>query len=241
LTSKEAIQVNFRRVQERIAEAAISAGRDPQDVSLVTVTKGKPLEIVQAAIAAGANILGENYPEEGRTKILATSDQHGIQWHMIGHIQSRKARIVCEHYNFAHSLDSLKLARRLNRFSIELDITLQVLLEFNVSGEPSKFGWRAQDQDNWNRLLPEISEITKLPNIEMRGLMTIAPIVSDSAESRLYFQRLRELRDFIASQFPQNSWDELSMGMSADFESAIMEGATMVRVGSAILGPRRNI
>lgn len=234
----EEIRVNYQRVENRIVEVAEAAGRNPQGIRLVTVTKGKQIEVVRAAIDAGATILGENYPEEGQSKILETKEQSDVQWHMIGHIQSRKANIVCAHYDMVHSLDSLKLARRLNRFSIDIDITLQVLLEFNISGEPTKFGWHAQDPDDWNRLLPEISELLKLPNLEVGGLMTIAPIVPDPHESRVYFRRLRELRDFLATQFPETSWDELSMGMSADFEAAIIEGATMVRIGSAILGPR---
>ena len=184
MTEIEAIKANYQRVQNRIAKAAEAAGRDPQEVRLVTVTKGKQIEVVRAAISAGAAILGENYPEEGQSKILETNEELDVQWHMIGHIQSRKARIVCAHYDMVHSLDSLKLARRLNRFSIELDTTLQVLLEFNVSGEPTKFGWHAQHQDDWNQLLPEISELLKFTNLKVSGLMTIAPIGSDSQGSR---------------------------------------------------------
>lgn len=238
MTETEAIKANYQRVQIRIAKAAEAAGRDSREVRLVTVTKGKQIEVVRAAISAGAAILGENYPEEGQAKILETKEEPDVQWHMIGHIQSRKARIVCAHYDMVHSLDSLKLARRLNRFSIEIDTTLQVLLQFNVSGEPTKSGWPAQDQDDWDRLLPEISNLMELPNLEVGGLMTIAPMVTDPDESRPYFQRLRELRDFLATQFPHASLDELSMGMSADFEPAIIEGATLVRIGSAILGSR---
>ena len=234
----QTIQVNFQQVQERIAEAAFSFGRSPDDVKLITVTKGKSIETVQAAIAAGAKKLGENYPEEGQTKILAASDQSGVQWHMIGHIQSRKARVVCEYFNFVHSLDSLKLARRLDRFSSDKDITLPVLLEINVSGEATKFGWRAHRVENWAGLLPEFSEIIELPNLQVRGLMTIAPIVADPEDSRPHFQLLRRLREYLVEQFSNVEWNELSMGMSADFESAIKEGSTMVRIGTAIVGAR---
>jgi len=235
LKLSQSIRVNYQRVQERIAESAISSSRSPDDVKLITVTKGKSIETVQAAIAAGAMILGENYPEEGQTKILAASDQYSVQWHMIGHIQSRKARIVCENFNYVHSLDSMKLARRLDRFSGEKKITLPVLLEINVSGEESKFGWRAHRTEDWAGLMAEFSEIVELPNLQVRGLMTIPPIVSDAEDSRPHFQFLRKLRDYLAIQLSNVNWSELSMGMSADFESAIKEGSTMVRIGTAIL------
>lgn len=234
----QSIRVNYQRVQERIAESAILSSRSPDDVKLITVTKGKSIETVQAAISAGARILGENYPEEGQTKILAASDQSSVQWHMIGHIQSRKARIVCENFNYVHSLDSMKLARRLDRFSGEMKNTLPVLLEINVSGEESKFGWRAHRMKDWAGLLTEFSEIVELPNLQVRGLMTIPPIVSDAEDSRPHFQLLRKLRDYLAIQLSNVNWSELSMGMSADFESAIKEGSTMVRIGTAILGAR---
>ncbi len=234
----QSIRVNYQRVQERIAESAILSSRSPDDVKLITVTKGKSIETVQAAISAGARILGENYPEEGQTKILAASDQSSVQWHMIGHIQSRKARIVCENFNYVHSLDSMKLARRLDRFSGEMKNTLPVLLEINVSGEESKFGWRAHRKEDWAGLLAEFSEIIELPNLQVRGLMTIPPIVSDAEDSRPHFQLLRKLRDYLAMQLSNVNWSELSMGMSADFESAIKEGSTMVRIGTAILGAR---
>lgn len=232
------IQGKYQQILERIAEAANSVGRDPEDILLVTVTKGKSIEVVQDVIDAGAKILGENYAEEGQVKIIAASNNSGVKWHMIGHIQSRKARIVCEYYDYVHSLDSLKLARRLNRFSIELDINLPVLLELNISGEPTKHGWLAHHHDEWDRLIPEFTEIALLPNLQVRGLMTIAPVVSNPERSRPYFRDMRKLQEFLALQIPQINWKELSMGMSADFEPAIMEGATMVRIGSAILGAR---
>ncbi len=126
------------------------SGRDPEEIRLVVVTKTQPLEIVQAAIDAGIRILGENYPEEGVTKIQSLAGQSGVEWHMIGHVQSRKARLVADHFALLHSLDSLKLAQRLDHFAAERDHVLPVLLEFNIGGEESKSGWNASDESRWN-------------------------------------------------------------------------------------------
>ena len=137
------IRENYQRVLDQIADAARRSGRNAEAVRLVVVTKTQPLEIVQAAIEAGVRILGENYPEEGVTKIQSLPLQTGVEWHMIGHVQSRKARLVADHFALLHSLDSLKLAHRLDRFAAEGDRTLPVLLELNVGGEESKSGWEA--------------------------------------------------------------------------------------------------
>ena len=234
------IRANYERVLEQIAKAARSAGRDPQAVKLVVVTKGHPLSAIQQALDAGIRTFGENYPEEGVEKILACAYQPGIEWHMIGHVQSRKARLICEHYQWMHSLDSLKLAIRLDRFAGEIGRKLPVLLEWNVSGEESKQGWSAWDEPRWEELLAEVSLIVDLPNLLVHGLMTMPPFFPDAEQSRPYFQRLRRLQEFFAQQLPRASWQELSMGMSADFEIAVQEGATLVRVGTAIMGARSN-
>lgn len=237
-TGKDQILVNVQRVLERIERAASSAGRDPKEIKLVVVTKGHPVDTVGWAIAAGLRTFGENYAEEGLRKIKAYSGVNGLNWHMIGHIQSRKAPIVCENYQWVHSLDSRKLANRLNIFSGELVYRLPVLLECNVSGEQTKFGWAAWEENAWHELLPEVEGVVGLPNIEVRGLMTMAPFSSNPEQARPYFQRLRRLQSFFEQHFPQSSWHELSMGMSDDFEVAVQEGATFVRIGTAILGTR---
>ena len=236
--AENSIRANYERVLEQIAKAARSAGRDPQAVKLVVVTKGHPLASIQQALDAGIRTFGENYPEEGVEKILACAHQPGIEWHMIGHVQSRKARLICEHYQWMHSLDSLKLAIRLDRFAGEIGRKLPVLLEWNVSGEESKQGWSAWDELRWEELLAEVSLIVDLPNLLVQGLMTMPPFFPDAEQSRPYFQRLRRLQEFFAQHLPQASWQELSMGMSADFEIAVQEGATLVRVGTAIMGAR---
>ncbi len=157
---------------------------------------------------------------------------------MIGHVQSRKARPVAELFDYLHSLDSLKLARRLDASCGEFGRRLPVLLECNVSGEETKFGYPAWQEDRWDALLPEINEIASLPNLELRGLMTMAPYLDNPEQARPYFSRLRRLRDFLQSRVAGASLSELSMGMSADYQVAIEEGATWVRIGTAIFGPR---
>jgi pyridoxal phosphate enzyme (YggS family) len=218
--------------------AAKRAGRSIKDVRLVVVTKGHSLKHVQAAIDAGACDLGENYPVEGSKKILAIPKEHGVQWHMIGHVQSRKARLVCENFNMLHSLDRLKLAQRLNRIAGELECRIPVLLQFNVSGEPTKHGWMAVNDEHWDALLPELDEIISMSNLTVCGLMTMPPLSALGKKAIPFFVHLRRLRDFLSAKFPNVCWDHLSMGMSSDFEYAIQEGATLVRIGQAILGPR---
>jgi hypothetical protein len=232
------ILANYRRVLKQIEASAASVGRNPQSVKLVVVTKGHPLQTISQALVAGIRVFGENYAEEGAAKKLACAGISGIEWHMIGHVQSRKAALICQHFDWVHSLDSLKLAQRLDRFALESGRRLPLLLECNVSGEESKFGWTAWDETRWEALLPEISQVVSLPNLELRGLMTMAPFFDDPEPARPYFQRLRRLQEFFTRHLPQAHWDELSMGMSGDFTVAVQEGATMVRIGTAILGPR---
>jgi hypothetical protein len=158
---------------------------------------------------------------------------------MIGHVQSRKARLVADHFALVHSLDSLKLARRLDRFADEGQHDLPVLLELNVGGEESKSGWDASDDARWEAILPELDEVIELPHLRVQGLMTMPPLEMDPQDSRRYFQRLRSLRDRLAYRFPRADWHELSMGTSSDFQVAVEEGATLVRIGTAILGARK--
>jgi hypothetical protein len=236
-----AASIRERRLHtlDQITAAAHKAGRDPQEVKLVVVTKSQPLEIVTAALEAGATILGENYPEEGVMKIQSLGAQSGVEWHMIGHVQSRKAKLIPGHFALLHSLDSLKLAQRLDRFAEEQNYNLPVLLEFNVGGEGSKSGWDASAESKWDALCPDIEAILDLPNLRVHGLMTMPPLSENPEDSRRFFLRLRLLRDHLASIFPRADWRELSMGTSMDYTVAVEEGATLVRVGTAIVGARR--
>ncbi len=233
------IRENFQAALEKIAAAAQRSRRDPENVRLVVVTKSQPIEVVRAAIEAGVRILGENYPEEAVLKIQSLARQSGVEWHMIGHVQSRKARLVADHFALLHSLDSLKLARRLDRFAGDGDRVLPVLLELNVGGEESKAGWDASDESQWQALLPEVASILELPHLRAQGLMTMPPLERDPEASRPYFRRLRHLGDFLVSKFPHADWRDLSMGTSADYPIAVEEGATLVRVGTAIVGARK--
>ena len=232
------IRQNLESVQNRIARAAQSVHRKPEEVRLVVVTKSQPIEVAAAAIEAGASILGENYADEGARKIEQLGKQPGLEWHMIGHIQSRKSRLVCQYFDAVHSLDSLYLAQRLDACAAETPRVIPALLEFNLGGEESKSGWLAAEKDQWGKLIPEIEAIIQLDGLRLIGLMSMPPLEEDPSASRPYFVKLRSLQDFLATRFPQVQWKELSMGTSADYEIAVEEGATMVRVGRAILGPR---
>lgn len=232
------IQDKLIKVEHRISEAAKLCGRNPAEIKLVVVTKGHSLDVVEAAIEAGAQRLGENYVEEGLAKILSLVDQKKVEWHMIGHIQSRKATQICQYFDYIHSLDSLKLARKLNDFSVDEGRLLPVLLECNTSGEDTKFGFPAWEKDQWDEISNTLAEILTLPALRVTGLMTMAPLFSDPQEARPYFKRLKVLLYHLKEQFSNAELVELSMGMSSDFEVAIQEGATIVRIGQAILGPR---
>ena len=230
---------NIAGVQARVAAAARQAGRDPADVTLVAVSKTHAAEQVAAAAACGLKLFGENRLEEALPKMQALADRPGLVWHMLGHLQSRKARdAALAGFGLIHSVDTVKLAQRLSRSAAEAGRRLDVLLECNVSGELSKAGFRADDPAQWETLLLELERVAALPGLSVRGLMTMAPIVVQPAQARPYFARLRSLRDFLARRGPGDAWQELSMGMTDDFEAAIAEGATLVRIGRAIFGER---
>ena len=234
------IQDKLQRVETQISEAAISAGRDPTEIKLVVVTKGHSIAVVEAAIEAGARRLGENYVEEGFEKIKSIKNQPEIEWHMIGHIQRRKAAQVIQYFDYVHSLDSIKLAQRLNTYSVEKGGVLPVLLECNTSGEETKYGFPVWNKDQWGNMINSVAEIIELPGLRVDGLMTMAPVVSDPQETRPYFKKLKALSLLLMEKFPKTEFVELSMGMSSDFEAAIQEGATIVRIGQAIVGQRIN-
>jgi pyridoxal phosphate enzyme (YggS family) len=231
------IHERYESVLGQIAEATARSGRANGSVRLVVVTKSRAMELIQAAITAGATILGENYAEEAVPKIKALP-KSTVEWHMIGHVQSRKSDLVVGNFSMLHTLDSVKLARRLDRSCQDAHRKLPVLLEVNISGEQSKFGFPAWDDGSWSDLKVDIEQIMALSQIQIRGLMTMPPYFEDAEQTRPYFKRLHQLQLFLSQQFPQVDWVELSMGTSTDFIAAIEEGATFVRVGQAILGPR---
>jgi len=235
------IATNVAAVQARIAAAARRAGRDPAEITLVAVTKTHPPELVAEAVAAGARALGENRVQEAASKIEALRELRSeLRWHLIGHLQRNKAKVAAELFDLVHSVDSLRLAEALAR-QVAPGRRLPILLQINVSGEASKEGFAlpgGATSAALLALLPELEQLVALPQLEVRGLMTVAPMVADPEQARPVFKALRELRDELARRLPTARWDELSMGMTDDFEAAISEGATIVRVGRAIFGAR---
>lgn len=238
--STTSVSENYERVLSRVDLVARSSGRDPEQVRLVVVTKGQSIDKVRQVVSAGARLLGENYVQEALPKINELKVEFDLEWHMIGHIQSRKAKLVSNNFDWIHTVDSLRLATRLDRFAGEVGKRVPALLEFNMSGEDSKYGWKAWNELEWERLADEITPIIELSQLDVQGVMTMAPYFTEPERSRPHFIRLRELSEYLTSRFPESSWKELSMGMSTDFEIAIQEGATMVRIGTAILGERSN-
>ncbi len=235
----ESIRERYLATLDRIGVAAKKAGREAGSVKLVVVTKSQPVEVVRAAIEAGVKILGENYPEEGVMKIQSLQEFSAVEWHMIGHVQSHKAQLVAANFNFLHSLDGLKLARKLDRFCGEANRTLPVLLEFNVGGEESKGGWPAWDETGWRELSAELADVFSLLHLKVRGLMAMPPLGETAEFSRPFFQKVKRLQGYLSAQFPLADFSELSMGTSLDYEAAVEEGATLVRVGTAIVGARK--
>ncbi|MAU10737.1 MAG: YggS family pyridoxal phosphate-dependent enzyme [Anaerolineaceae bacterium] len=243
MSREREIANNIDEVQEQIALACARAGRSVDDVKLVAVSKTKPIEDILAATKVGIRDFGENRIEEASEKIPAVNDMldQTVVWHMIGHIQSRKARDVVPLFASVHSVDSLKIARKLSSLASEEGKTLNVFAEVNVSGEPQKYGFEASnwqiDAQQFDMLQQTISQIAQLPGLKLVGLMTMAPFVSDAERTRPVFASMAALRSELASKLAI-SLPHLSMGMTNDYTVAIEEGATMVRVGTAIFGAR---
>lgn len=254
----DTLAARIAQIHERMAAAAGRAGRALGEVRLVGVTKTHPPELVAEALAAGLADFGENRVQEAQAKIAAlAAERSRVRWHLIGHLQSNKARRAAELFDMVHSVDSLHLARALARGVAAWEggvprqpVSLQsptpnplpVLLQVNVSGEASKegfdlAGWQARPAA-LEAFVAEAEQVLALPGLAVHGLMTIAPWGSDTEQARPVFRAARQLRDVLAQRLPGAAWAELSMGMTDDFEVAIEEGATIVRVGRAIFGAR---
>ena len=223
------LEANIKAVQQRIEAACTRAGREPASVTLVSVTKGQPPEIVCAAAALGLNLFGENKVQEAKAKIPACPGK--VRWHMVGHLQTNKCRDAVGLFEMVQSVDSLYLAEELNKRADQASKTLPILLEVNAVGEASKFGYRP------DQLLTELMRINALPRLEIHGLMTVPPWTLDPEKVRPVFRQMRELKER-CEQLLGAPLPHLSMGMTGDFEVAIEEGATMVRVGTALFGAR---
>lgn len=227
------IKQNLEAIRSRIAAAEKRCGRPPGSVNLVVVSKTVPVDNIREAVVAGVAHLGENYVQEARGKVEALTGQP-LSWHFIGHLQSNKAKYAARLFDMVHSVDSLKLARALDKEAKKAGRVLPVLIQVNIAGEATKSGVLDPDA------IELVEQVSGLENLSIRGLMTMPPYFNAPEKVRPYFRRLRQLRDRIAQMnLAGVSMDELSMGMTGDFEAAIEEGATMVRIGTAIFGERQ--
>jgi len=234
LSTNEIVE-NLAAVKEAIANTARGSGRDPAEITLVAVSKTKPMAAIEAAYQAGQRDFGENRIEELWEKVAAAKalGLGGIRWHMIGTIQSRKTSQMIGPFTLIHSVDREKIAQRLGRDAMAANSVLSVLLEVNVSGEGSKHGFTA------DMLEKCVGDLFTVPALRIEGLMTMAPYMTNAEETRPVFQALRQLRDKLRQDHPTETLSHLSMGMTNDFHVAIEEGATVVRIGSAIFGGRQ--
>jgi PLP dependent protein len=221
---------NLDRVREQIARAAANSGRSADDIELVAITKTHPTEKVREAVEAGQTLFGESRVQEARAKIPELSSN--IRWHFVGHLQKNKVRQALPLFEMIHSVDSLALAQDINRIAEEEGLYPRVLLEVNVAGEGSKFGFAPDD------LRKQMEALLTLPRLSIEGLMCIPPLAVEPEDSRKFFVEVRELRDSLENEFNMKL-PQLSMGMTQDFPIGIQEGATLVRVGTAIFGERR--
>ena len=225
------IKNNIAAVEQNIEDACASCGRKRADVKLIAVSKTKPMEALQEAYDYGCRDFGENKVQELVEKYEAMPKD--IRWHMIGHLQRNKVKYIVDKVFLIHSVDSLRLAQEIEKEAAKKNVTVNILVEVNVAAEESKFGTTAEEA----ALLVE--EIAKLPHVQIRGLMTIAPYVEDSEKNRLYFEKLKQIYvDIIHKNIDNVFMEELSMGMTGDYEVAITEGATYIRVGTGIFGER---
>lgn len=229
---KRLISENLSRVKERMNSTAVSSGRDPYDITLIVISKTRAADIVNMAIDCGVRHFGENKIQEAVPKINDLNKRHSdLTWHMVGHLQTNKAKIAVMNFDMIQSVDSIKLARKISGVAQQLQKNVDILIEVNISGEESKYGINPDDVEQIN------GEIASLSNINVRGLMTIGPLTSDVADIRTAFRRMRKI--FENPQIRQNNvYNVLSMGMTDDYEIAIQEGSTMIRLGRAIFGLR---
>jgi len=223
------VKDNLETINKKIKAAAWKVNRDPQEIKLVAVTKTATLEQIKEAINEGVKIIGENKVQEakGKYQVLTTE----VKWHLIGHLQTNKVKYAVEIFDLIHSVDSIKLAKEIDKRSVQFKKTIDVLIEVNISGEETKYGYNPEKVEAF------LKEISEFSGIKVRGLMTIAPISKNKEEVRPYFRRLRELSERIRDKNIKNiKMDYLSMGMTDDFEIAIEEGANIVRIGRGIFG-----
>lgn len=232
------IEHNLAEIQEIISRAAAVNGRCADEISILAVSKRQPVEVIEAAYHCGQRAFGESYVQEALEKMAHFSEFKGIRWDMVGHVQSRKAQQVAENFHALHSLDSLKLATLLNQYRPVAIPQLAVFLEVNIGDENSKTGFSARNQEDQEALVPVVRQILTMDRLKLVGLMAMPPLFQDPQLTRPYFIKLRQLKDYLNQQVSGAALTQLSAGTSADFEVAIEEGATVVRIGERLLGPR---
>jgi pyridoxal phosphate enzyme (YggS family) len=225
------VKDNIKMIRDNIANAALRSGREASDIRLMAVTKTVADERIMEAIDAGVDIIGENYVQEAKRKIEKMGKN--VEWHMIGHLQSKKSKYAVRLFDMIHSIDRIKLARELDKRASMAECITKILIEVNISGEETKSGVKKEDALNLAK------DISALENLSIQGLMTMPPWFDDPEDARPYFVNLRKLRDRIAEEkIPNVEMCELSMGMSGDYQVAVEEGATIVRIGTVIFGER---
>lgn len=225
------VQEQLNEVRQKIVQACERAGRNPSEVKLIAVSKTKPVSMIEEAIAYGQTVFGENKVQELCDKIPQLPAN--LEWHLIGHLQRNKVKYIVDKVALIHSVDTVRLAKQISQEAVKAGVTVQILLEVNVAREESKFGFMEEEVEE------AVREIAAFPNIQIVGLMTIAPFVADPEENRIYFKKLHQLCvDINKKNIDNIRMSELSMGMTGDYEVAIEEGATMVRVGTGIFGTR---
>jgi pyridoxal phosphate enzyme (YggS family) len=227
------ISNNVKQVCEHINHAAAASSRDPKEITLVAISKTFPVEAISEAAEAGLRRFGENRLQEAEPKISSLVASRALEWHLVGHLQSNKAKRAVQLVEVIHSVDSIKLAQKLSQSCVELEKSVSVLIQVNLGLEQTKFGARSEQVEEI------VDQVARLPGLRLDGLMTIPPFFENPDQSRPFFAQLRELRDRIESAHPGSlGRKHLSMGMSHDFRVAIEEGATIVRIGTAIFGSR---
>jgi len=234
---QQTIRQNYQVFLEQIERCAINCQRPLTTIHLVVVTKGQPVEKIEEVIEAGATILGENYPEETIKKIPSLLSTP-VKWHMIGHLQSRKAKYVAEEFAMIHSIDRVEVAAKLNERLASTNRVMPALFEVNLSGEEAKNGFSAWDEQAWDRLIESFQSLQELGNLHFVGLMTMPPYSENPESSREIYKKCRKLLELIQKQTTDPNFTQLSMGTSFDYGVAIQEGATYLRIGQAIMGER---
>jgi pyridoxal phosphate enzyme (YggS family) len=227
------IAENLKRIESTIADTLTKTGREAENVQLVTVTKGRSTDLIRSAYESGLRTFGENRVDEALSKQLEVPDLEGLTWHMVGKIQSRKAKDVARNFSCVHSLDRVKIARLLDKHRSGIPAKLQVFIEGNFSGEQSKSGFMLADRTSWSEIFNELSQVLLLPNLEVIGIMTMAPWQVDETIIRNTFRKAREFGDQLKEHFHLQRI-EYSMGMTDDFVIAIEEGSTVLRLGRAV-------